>query len=59
SEEALIKKSQEDISKNLLTTTKRNIVEIAFETGFSEQSAFNRAFKRWTGLSPLEYRKQE
>jgi AraC-like DNA-binding protein len=55
----LIKKSQEDISKNLLTTTKRNIAEIAFETGFSEQSAFNRAFKRWTGLSPLEYRKQE
>jgi AraC-like DNA-binding protein len=29
--------------------------EIAFLLGFSEQSAFNRAFKRWTGQSPLAY----
>jgi len=51
--------SQEEISKKLLTKTERSIAEIAFESGFSEQSAFNRAFKRWTGLSPLEFRKQE
>lgn len=53
----LIKKTQEEVSINLLKNTSRNIAEIAFETGFSEQSAFNRAFKRWTGLSPVEFRK--
>ena len=53
----LIKKTQEEVSKKLLKNSSRNIAEIAFETGFSEQSAFNRAFKRWTGLSPVEFRK--
>lgn len=52
----LIKKTQENIAKELLTNSNRSIAEIAFETGFSEQSSFNRAFKRWTNLNPLEYR---
>ena len=30
--------------------------EIAYLLGFSEPSNFSRAFKRWTGLSPSEYR---
>ncbi len=53
----LIKKTQEEVSKNLLKNSSRSVAEIAFETGFSEQSAFNRAFKRWTGLSPVAFRK--
>ncbi len=53
----LIQKTQEAIAKELLRSTNRNVAEIAFQTGFSEQSAFNRAFKRWTGQSPIEYRK--
>lgn len=52
----LIKKTQEEVAKNLLKRSSRSIAEIAFETGFSEQSAFNRAFKRWTDLSPMEFR---
>ncbi len=53
----LVKKTQEEISKDLLRNSTRSIGEIAFQTGFSEQSAFNRAFKRWTGRSPVEFRK--
>lgn len=34
-----------------------SLVDIAYLLGFSEQSAFQRAFKRWTGVSPGEYRK--
>ena len=53
----LIQKTQEMIAKDLLQNSNRSVAEIAFETGFSEQSAFNRAFKRWTGHSPVEFRK--
>ena len=33
-----------------------SMTEIAFLLGFSEQSAFSRAFKKWTGKSPVQYR---
>jgi AraC-like DNA-binding protein len=29
--------------------------QLAERLGFSEQSAFNRAFKRWTGITPAKY----
>ena len=53
---ALVRQTQEKISKDLLQNSPYSISEIAFQTGFSEQSAFSRAFKRWAGKSPLEYR---
>jgi len=33
-----------------------SICDIALLLGFSEQSAFNHAFKRWTGISPGKYK---
>jgi AraC-like DNA-binding protein len=32
------------------------MTDIAFLVGFSEQSSFSRAFKQWTGTSPIKYR---
>lgn len=32
-----------------------SIAEVSFLLGFSEPSAFFRAFKRWTGLTPIEW----
>lgn len=52
----LVKQTQERISIDLLKNSSCSIGEIAFQTGFSEQSAFSRAFKQWTGQSPLDYR---
>jgi len=34
------------------------IAEIAFFLGYSEPAAFHRSFKRWTGKTPLSYRRQ-
>ncbi len=53
----LVQQTQEKISKDLLKNSSDTVGEIAFQTGFSEQSAFNRAFKRWTGQSPTSFRK--
>ncbi|TBN13163.1 AraC family transcriptional regulator [Hyunsoonleella pacifica] len=52
----LIKKTQEHIAKTLLQDHNNSVGEIAFLTGFSEQSAFNRAFKKWTDQTPSEFR---
>ncbi len=35
-----------------------SICDVAFLLGYSEQSAFNHAFKRWTGKRPREFRRQ-
>ena len=42
----------------LLSERRCSIAEIAFLLGFSELSAFYRAFKRWTGTTPAEVRSQ-
>lgn len=36
----------------------RSVNQIALDLGYSEQSAFNRAFKRWFGVTPVQYREQ-
>jgi AraC-like DNA-binding protein len=35
-----------------------SVSEVAFLLGFSEQSAFNRAFRRWTGEAPGRWRRR-
>jgi AraC-like DNA-binding protein len=41
----------------LLNESKHSLAEIAYLTGFSDQSHFARIFKKTTGKSPLSYRK--
>ena len=35
-----------------------SLAEVAFLLGFADQSAFNRAFRQWTGETPGHYRRQ-
>ncbi len=39
-----------------ILSPKRSIKDIAYDLGFAEPSAFHRAFKRWTGLTPQQFR---
>lgn len=41
-----------------LRQTARPVSEIAMLTGFSDTRAFLRAFRRWTGLTPTQYRQE-
>ena len=45
-----------DLAIGLLSDSTKNLAEIADMLGFSETSAFHRAFKKWTGIRPGEYR---
>ena len=53
----IIKRTQTRIAKHMLKNPEHSIGDIAFLTGFSKQSAFNRAFKKWTNQTPSEFRK--
>ncbi len=48
--------TRRELAENLLGQSRYSLSEVAFLTGFSEQSAFSRAFKRWTGQTPAAYR---
>ena len=45
-------------AKNLLLNPNLRVSEIAYEVGFQSLTHFNRVFKKVTGLSPTDYRKQ-
>lgn len=45
------------IAKNHLILTNKSCLDIAVGLGFSSQSYFNYAFRKETGLSPLQFRK--
>jgi len=42
-----------------LTHSDRSVLEVALELGFSERSAFHRAFRKWTGVSPGQFRRNQ
>ena len=51
----LVDKARRELSQQLLHETDYSLAEIAFLTGFAEQSGFTRAFKRWSGETPRSY----
>lgn len=45
------------IAVNLLANTSTPLADIASQVGFSDLSAFDRAFKQWTGMIPTHFRR--
>ncbi|MEM8740285.1 MAG: AraC family transcriptional regulator ligand-binding domain-containing protein [Pseudomonadota bacterium] len=53
----LVEQARRELAERLLARTTYSLAEIAFLTGYAEQSTFSRAFKRWRGLSPARFRR--
>ncbi|MEI9920171.1 MAG: chromate resistance protein ChrB domain-containing protein [Bacteroidota bacterium] len=53
-----IRKLRIDKALEMLKDSNRSLAEIAYLTGFSDQSHFTRIFKKVTGKNPSEYRKK-
>jgi AraC-like DNA-binding protein len=52
----LVEQIRSELAAQHLQDPRLTVSEIAFLVGFSELSPFLRAFRRWTGLTPGEYR---
>ena len=48
-----------DLAIDRLCNSTMSVADIAALVGFHETSAFHRAFKKWNGVQPGEYRLQQ
>ena len=55
----LVDDTRRDLALRYLEDPHQSMTDITFRLGFSAQSAFNRAFRRWTGTSPSAYREKQ
>ena len=53
---AVLDETRARISRSYVSDRRLPLSEVAFLLGFSEPSAFHRAFKRWTGSTPAAFR---
>lgn len=52
----LVEEIRQDLAVSYLKEAGKSIGEVTYLLGYTEPTNFTRSFKRWTGLSPLEYR---
>jgi len=53
-----IQRVKVEFAKKHLETGKKTVNEIIYETGYNDIDAFRRIFKKFTSLSPLDYRRR-
>ncbi|WP_200250439.1 AraC family transcriptional regulator ligand-binding domain-containing protein [Thiococcus pfennigii] len=53
---ALVDATRYDIARQLLRDTGRTTLEVAMLLGYADVTAFTRAFRRWSGISPAAWR---
>ncbi|HKC43497.1 MAG TPA: AraC family transcriptional regulator [Burkholderiales bacterium] len=52
----LLDEMRRELAAGYLQRTEHSVAEVAYLLGFAEVSSFNRAFRRWTGKRPTEFR---
>ncbi len=55
---AILEDAFSTVATRMLSDSSRSIQETAHAMGFSDPTAFHRAFKRWTGMTPKQYREK-
>lgn len=56
--EALLNETRRELAQSYLQDRRYSIAEITFLLGFSDTSSFTRAFRRWAGCSPTQFRER-
>jgi len=54
--QALLDALRHELAARQLGDPRTSVWEVAFQLGYSDLSAFYRAFRRWTGTTPAEFR---
>lgn len=52
----LLEQTRLELAKQYLSEYQRSISEITYLLGYTEHGSFTRAFKRWTGINPQQFR---
>jgi AraC-like DNA-binding protein len=55
--ERVLTRARFGTAAHLLETTDATVLDIALDVGYSDHAHFTRAFRRWTGVPPREFRK--
>ena len=55
---SLLRDVRMSLAQRHLDEDRYNVTEVAFMLGYSDQSTFTRAFRRWHGVSPGQFVKQ-
>src|SRR5262249_10135283 len=55
---AVVARARFDAARRMLEDPSRKVVDVALDVGYSDHAHFTRAFVRWTGVSPREFRRR-
>lgn len=55
----VLEETRSDLAQQYMAEDGVSVCDVTFRLGFSDQSSFTRAFKRWTGMAPGQFRRRE